>query len=238
MRSGRNIVGSTVEWVHHGGYALPRQQIGEGCVEDVFERTAFGKIVKEERGLGVERVLDLRVAKPYEVLEAHMQHLRTVNRFNVEEDGNRLNPARRKRGPDVPEESRVDQALRCRTKVVGVELGSGMYSRSRFKLGLGIGSGMVKDDLRRGIGHLGRSRNCPSEKDEGKTAQQLHLQSILGVEFECCNKKVGGHATHCQGSCNYGVLGPMGAERRGVVSTTMRVSLGKAIFWPRAIQRL
>ncbi len=29
----------------------------------------------------------------------------------------------------------------------------------------------------------------------------------------------------------------MGAERRGVVSTTMRVFLAKSIFWPFAIQR-
>jgi hypothetical protein len=29
----------------------------------------------------------------------------------------------------------------------------------------------------------------------------------------------------------------IGAELRGVVSTTMRVSLAKSIFWPWAIQR-
>src|ERR1017187_237966 len=118
------------------------------------------------------------MTEPYEVFEANVQHLGAVNGFDVEEDGGGVGfPF--EGSPNVLEEPRVDQALRCRAEVVRVERRTRMHSCGCFKLDLAVESRMVEDDLRRGVGWRAFRRNESGEKNEGHTVQKFHLHSIL-----------------------------------------------------------
>ena len=99
----------------------------------------------------MEGGLDFGVGEPDEVFEADMEHLGAVDGLDVEEDVGLVHVAG-ERGADVGEESGVDQTLGCGAEVVSFEPGARMYSGGGFKLGLGVGTGVIEDDLCGGVG--------------------------------------------------------------------------------------